>query len=380
MGPSNSFGNQPRQFERMASSVKCPPVHLKGRRDHRSASDGPRVVLHPRGWRDRREDHMDHQSQRSWFHGGSFRDQPTGPGVRLWGRTRSRSKGEDARRGRSSQSSQSNQAVEKEKALREGKSESYAQRQPMVMEKQRPRSEIQTAKNSVEERKKDKSSSSSTTETEKSNDSEEEDLFPEEDQIKYIHRKCPGLLTRHGIKQAKCRVLALQGEGGEGKNPEPVFVRYHRQIFAPQNPSAPLKREHLTLSTVLDCILRGEILKGSDILTQRLKSLEQIAHGAPAHLALKLEILPPESTTLASIEESRTAATQHHRELKVAEVWKGKGKQGSWGPSPPLTPGNTKGLKGNKGSGAKGIQGKGDKGDRGSKGEQSGRTAIVAPT
>lgn len=229
-------------------------------------------------------------------------------------------------------------------------------------------------------RKKDKSSSSSTTETEKSNDSEEEDLFPEEDQIKYIHRKCPGLLTRHGIKQAKGRVLALQGEGGEGKNPEPVFVRYHRQIFAPQNPSAPLKREHLTLSTVLDCILRGEILKGSDILTQRLKSLEQIAHGAPAHLALKLEILPPESTTLASIEESRTAATQHHRELKVAEVWKGKGKQGSWGPSPPLTPSNTKGLKGNKGSGAKGIQGKGDKGDRGSKGEQSGRTAIVAPT
>ena len=138
---------------RMASSVKCPPVHLKGRRDHRSASDGPRVVLHPRGWRDRREDHMDHQSQRSWFHRGSFRDQPTGPGVRLWGRTRSRSKGEDARRGRSSQSSQSNQAVEKEKASREGKSESYAQRQPMVMEKQRPRSEIQTAKNSVEEEK-----------------------------------------------------------------------------------------------------------------------------------------------------------------------------------------------------------------------------------
>ena len=117
-------------------------------------------------------------------------------------------------------------------------------------------------------RKKDKSSSSSTTETEKSNDSEEEDLFPEEDQIKYMHRKCPGLLTRHGIKQAKCRVLALQGEGGEGKTPEPVFVRYHRQIFAPQNPSAPLKREHLTLSTVLDCILRGEILKGSDILTE----------------------------------------------------------------------------------------------------------------
>ena len=229
-------------------------------------------------------------------------------------------------------------------------------------------------------RKKDKSSSSSTTETEMSKDSEEEDLFPEEDQIKYIHRKCPGLLTRHGVKQAKGKVLALQGEGGEGKNPEPVFVRYHRQIFAPQNSSAPLKREHLTLSTVLDCIMRGEILKGSDILTQRLKSLEQIAHGAPAHLALKLEVLPPESTTLASTEESRTAAAEHHRELKVAEVWKGKGKQGSWGPSPLWAPGNTKGLKGSKGSSAKGLQGKGDKGDRGNKGEQSGKTAIVSPT
>ena len=109
-----------------------------------------------------------------------------------------------------------------------------------------------------------------------------------------------------------------------------------------------------------------------------MKSLEQIAHGAPAHLALKLEVLPPESTTLASTEESRTAAAEHHRELKVAEVWKGKGKQGSWGPSPLWAPGNTKGLKGSKGSSAKGLQGKGDKGDRGNKGEQSGRTAIVS--
>ena len=66
-----------------------------------------------------------------------------------------------------------------------------------------------------------------------------------------------------------------------------------------------------------------------------------------------LEVLPPESTTLASTKESRTAATEHHWELKVAEVWKGKGKQGTWGPNLLWTPGNTKGLKGNKASGAK---------------------------
>ena len=237
-------------------------------------------------------------------------------------------------------------------------------------------------------RKRDETRSSSSEATQESRDSEGEDLFPEEDQIKYIHRKCPGLLTRHGIRQGKERVLALQGEGATAKDPEPVFVRYHRQVFAPLTSSAPLKREHLTLSSVLDCILRGEILRGSDILVQRLKSLEQMAQGAPAHLALKLEILPPENSTLASSEEARTAAAEHHKELKLASNWKGKGKNATWFPqaSPASQPSQTlwtpstgKGAKGYKGNyNNKGGQGK-DKGERGGKGEQAGKTVVMAP-
>lgn len=78
-------------------------------------------------------------------------------------------------------------------------------------------------------RKRDESTSSSGSHS--SQRSDDEDLFPEEDQIKYIHRKCPGLLTRHAIKQGKEKVLSLQGESSGSKDPGPVFVRSHRQVF-----------------------------------------------------------------------------------------------------------------------------------------------------
>ena len=222
-------------------------------------------------------------------------------------------------------------------------------------------------------RKRDEASSSSSEATEESRDSEGEDLFPEEDQIKYIHRKCPGLFTRHGIKQGKERVLALQGEGATANDPEPVFVRYRRQVFATLTSNAPLKREHFTLSSILDCILRGEILRGSDILVQRPKSLRQTAQGAPAQLALKLEILPPENHTLASSEEARTASAEH-KTLKLAS---GKGETATWlpqasqAPQALWTPSTGKGAKGYKGNcNSKGGQGKAK---RGGKGNRQGR-------
>eukprot|EP00435_Cladocopium_sp_Y103_P048002 s39_g14.t1 len=217
-------------------------------------------------------------------------------------------------------------------------------------------------------RKRDESTSSSGSHS--SQRSDDQDLFPEEDQIKYIHRKCPGLLTRHAIKQGKEKVLFLQGESNASKDPEPVFVRYHRQVFLQNQPSAPLKREHLTLSSVLDALVRGEVLKAADIACQRLKSLEQISQGASPQLAIKLEILPQDRSTLASSEEAKTAASEHQRDLKLAATWKGTGKTtfspSSWQVEAPK---GSKAWKGN----AKGNQ-------KGSKGEKSGKTQVVAPS
>eukprot|EP00438_Fugacium_kawagutii_P025115 Skav225309 [mRNA] locus=scaffold23:67681:68652:- [translate_table: standard] len=180
-------------------------------------------------------------------------------------------------------------------------------------------------------RKKEDSSSSSTSNSQdkgaRSEDSEGEDLFPEEHQSKYIARKCPGLLFRHGIKQAKSQVLALQGEASKSRDPEPVFLRYHRQVFQSQSSSPPLRREHLTISTVVDHLIKGEILKAGDILVQRMKALEQIAQGAPAHMSMKLEVIPADQVSMVSPEEARTAATEHAKEWKLQNTWKGKGVQ-----------------------------------------------------
>ena len=377
MGPSNSFGNQPRQFERMASSVKCPPVHLKGRRDHRSASDGPRVVLHPRGWRDRREDHMDHQSQRSWFHGGSFRDQPTGPGVRLWGR--SRSKGEGARRGQPSQSSQSNQAVEKEKVSREGKSEGYAQRQPMVMEKQRPRSEIQTAKNSVEEKKRQ-------IQLIEHNRDREEQRFRRGRSVPrggsdQIHtQEMPGVADTSWNQAGK-----MQGSSSSGRRWGRQESRASICSISSSDicPAEPKRTPETRASDTVDGV--GLHSAGGNF--------ERIRYTDPTFEIVGANCARSTSTPCLEVRNSTTRIhySREHRRVENSGNAAPSRTQGSgglegerqarlMGTQPAFDPSNTKGLKGNKGSGAKGIQGKGDKGDRGSKGEQSGRTAIVAPT
>ena len=138
-------------------------------------------------------------------------------------------------------------------------------------------------------RKREETSSSSSEATEESRDSEGEDPFQKKTKSSTFTGNAPGCSHATGSSKGTTR------RRSHSQDSEPVFVRYHRQVFAPLTSSSPLKRAHLTLSSVLDCILRGEILRGSDILVQRVKTFEQMAQGAPAHLALKLEILPPEN-------------------------------------------------------------------------------------
>ena len=181
-------------------------------------------------------------------------------------------------------------------------------------------------------RKREQSSSSSSVSHSGSGErSEQEDLFPEESQTKHIARKCPGLLSRFAIKEAKKRLLTQVGEEAGNHAPSPVFVRYYRQVFAHSGASTPMKREYLTLATCLDSIIEGNILKCLDVGVQRLKAVEQMSLGAAAQLANRLELIPPETSVLASLEESRGAAQEHRREEKIRGSWKGKGKwESNW--------------------------------------------------
>ena len=179
-------------------------------------------------------------------------------------------------------------------------------------------------------RKRKRSSSSGSSEATLSlEESDQEDLFPEEAQARHIARKCPGLLTRYAIKEARKRLLTGMGESEESQTPKAVFVKYYRQVIAHAGASTPMKREYLTLATCLDAMLDGNILKSLDVAVQRLKSVEQISQGVPAQLANRLELIPAEVSTLASTEESRTAAQEQKREEKVRSSWNPKGK-GKW--------------------------------------------------
>ena len=67
-------------------------------------------------------------------------------------------------------------------------------------------------------------------------------------------------------------------------------------------------------------------MKCLDLGVQRMKSVEQISQGVPPQVANRLELILPETSALASLEESRTAALEHRREDRIKMSWKGKGK------------------------------------------------------
>ena len=120
-------------------------------------------------------------------------------------------------------------------------------------------------------RKREKSSSSGSSEGNLSlEESDQEDLFPEEAQARHIARKCPGLLTRYAIKEARKRLLTGMGESEEPQTPKAVFVKYYQQVIAHAGASTPMKREYLTLAACLDAMLDGNILKSLDVAVQRL--------------------------------------------------------------------------------------------------------------
>ena len=180
-------------------------------------------------------------------------------------------------------------------------------------------------------RKREESTSDSSGSSGSPEESEQEDLFPEEGQARHIARKCPGLLARGAIKEARKRLTTELGENLKHANPSPVFVKYYRQVFAQSGASTPMKREYLTLAMCLDAILEGNIMKCLDLGVQRMKSVEQISQGVPPQVANRLELILPETSALASLEESRTAALEYRREDKIRSSWKGKGKsEAAW--------------------------------------------------
>ena len=153
-----------------------------------------------------------------------------------------------------------------------------------------------------------------------------------EQELKAVSRRLPGYLTR---KAAQEGALSLSQGVGEDLKGFQIFLRYYRQVVVPRGGSRPILRELLTLATALDGMLNGNILGTMDLLSQRFKSLELLQGGADGEVARQLELVPPESMTLASSAENRFAQAEHSAEQKMR---KGLAKQPYQPWSPKGTP------------------------------------------
>ena len=232
-------------------------------------------------------------------------------------------------------------------------------------------------------RKREQSSSSNNSSSQSGSPevSDQEDLFPEEAQCRHISRKCPGLLARYAIKEARKRIFNSFGDSMEDRGPVPVFVKYYRQVFNHSGVSTPMKREYLTLAHCLDALLEGDVLRCLDVGVQRLKAVEQISQGVPPVMANRLELIPPDVSSLATAEESRTAAQEHRREEKVKASWTPPKGKGRWDHPWARTAWEDVLTKGDKGGKAmKGKEGKGKPGGKGrpAKGAPAQASEVIA--
>lgn len=210
---------------------------------------------------------------------------------------------------------------------------------------------------SLKLKKRKQSSSSGTTSSGSESSSQG---IGDEHRLKTIAKRLPGYLARRSAKEALDSLAQGTGESLESYQ---IFVRYHRQVVASRGGARPLLREMLTLATLMDTLLKGDILQSLDVIAQRLKSLELLQQGAEGEVGRQLELIPAEVSSLATTSEARFARAEHHADQKLKrQLWDK--------PRPPYQPGGWKGqgkteTPGSKGAGKKGgkeTKGKGEKG------------------
>ena len=214
---------------------------------------------------------------------------------------------------------------------------------------------------------KDKSGSSSGEDETGSSDSHKEDLdeslFSQATKVRKVAEGFPGTLACQALTKMRGQLLSSIGEEDKKGALAPCCLQYYRQCLQ-RRASAPVQRELLTLTTMLDLVLRGRCAQALDIGVQRLKSQELVLTGVHWNVAQRLEVLEQETQALADMREVQDAQREVAADSKV-KLWasqpegrvprggKGNGKQTD-------QKGDYKGdkRKGGKGQGPKGDPGK----------------------
>ena len=173
------------------------------------------------------------------------------------------------------------------------------------------------------------------TDSESSSDSEVSSLQPDDfmvddNKVKQLARFGPGLLTSNAVTQMRSALVDMEGSWGtEGEEVPPVMLRYTRATMANRLSGGVLK-EGITVAAAIDLLLQGRVAEAGDLLTQRLKALEQNSQGIPWGVTEKMELMPPLQPAIRSRGEALEAQREYRLDLKSkAQVGSYPGK--SWG-------------------------------------------------
>ena len=224
--------------------------------------------------------------------------------------------------------------------------------------------------------KKDEKTSSGTSGSdsaeESSSDGEGAGLFDSDRKVKQMARRYPGCLTASSLGEAKEALVTSSGMTWnlDKSGLPPLFTHFTRQQLA-GGMSPPLLQEAVTISAAVDALLIGKVAYACDILSQRLKSLESLSHGAHWSVGRQLELVTTEAQTMAEESEALDAARRARDVEKLRGLMnrpapaRGSGHEGDGGQKGgkgKTWKGNGKGKTGDGGRGKGGDKTKEDKG------------------
>ena len=187
-----------------------------------------------------------------------------------------------------------------------------------------------------------------------------ESLYGEASKVMTLAEVFPGTLCNQAVSQMRMSLVQELGVQENINSIQPVATAYYRQHLS-RRAAAPMARELLTLSTILDQLLRNRPAAAADTATQRIKSLEQLINGVHWSVAQKLETLPSDQQTLTPLPEATSAQRQVYNESRMR--WAAAHPDGRAPRGVPQLPNKNKGD-GKQGQGKDPGRGKGGKNQR----------------
>lgn len=143
-------------------------------------------------------------------------------------------------------------------------------------------------------------------------------LFGEEARVKMLWKRYPGALTLNTLEHVQTSLVTQSGQPWEldRSHLPPLFSQFWRMSLMTKM-SGAMGRETQTLCYVQDLLIQGRIASACDVITQRLKGLEQISSGGHYSVAQRQELVPIETGTMSTPMESLEASRLQREEQKA---------------------------------------------------------------